>query len=69
MYWDLESTISIFIGNSLDGPLLAQVTVDALGEWEYRVEESSVQPDETRAISIQSSSGGTLINIPLNIRT
>ena len=61
--------ISIFIGNGLGGPLLAQVTVDPLGEWEYRVEGSSVQPDETRAISIQSSSGGTLLNIPLNIRT
>lgn len=61
--------ISIFIGNALGGPLLSQVSVDTLGEWEYRVEGSNVTPDETRAISIQSSSGGTLINVPLNIRT
>ena len=60
--------ISIFIGNTLNGPLLAQLTVDALGEWSYRIEDSDVLPDETRAISIQSSSGGTLLNIPLNIR-
>lgn len=64
-----EVIISIFIGNVLGGTLLSQVSVDSLGEWEYRVEGSTVQPDETRAISIQSSSGGTLINIPLNIRS
>lgn len=63
-----EVNISIFIGNELSGHLLSQVAVDTLGEWVYRVEGSSVQPDETRAISIQTSSGGTLINVPLNIR-
>ncbi|KQL35852.1 hypothetical protein [Psychrobacillus sp. FJAT-21963] len=63
-----EVIISIYIGNVSGGRLLSQVSVDTLGEWEYRVEGSTVQPDETRAISIQSSSGGTLNNIPLNIR-
>ena len=62
-----EVNISIYIGNALGGLLLSQVAVDSLGEWVYRVEVSSVQPDETRAISIQSSSGGTLINVPVNI--
>lgn len=61
-------TISIFIG-SPSGPLLSQVPVDPLGDWEYRIEGSNMQPDETRVISIQSSSGGTLNNVPLNIRT
>lgn len=61
-------TISIFNGSSLEDSLLAQVPVDALGEWAYRVEDSTTQPGETRAISIQSSSGGTLINVPINIR-
>jgi len=60
--------ITIFIGNTLSGTVLAVVPVDALGEWAYRIEPSSVQPDATRAISIQSSSGGTLLAIPLNIR-
>lgn len=63
-----EVIISIYIGNVSGGRLLSQVSVDTLGEWEYRVAGSTVQPDETRAISIQSSSGGTLNNIPLNIR-
>ena len=60
--------MTIFIGNALDGPILTQVPVDALGEWEYRVEGSTVEPDEMRAISIQSTSGSSLINIPLTIR-
>ena len=60
--------ITIYIGNTLDGPILSQVPVDALGEWEFRAEGSSVQPDAMRAISIQSTSGSSLINIPLTIR-
>lgn len=62
------STISIFIGNEAAGVLLAQVPVDTLGQWEYRFEGSDIQPDETRAISIQSSSGGTLLSAPITIR-
>ncbi|SOC43267.1 PKD domain-containing protein [Ureibacillus acetophenoni] len=62
------ATITIYIGNTLNGTVLAQVVTDALGEWEYRVEPSTVQPDATRAISIQSSSGGVLVNVPINIR-
>jgi len=64
----IGATISIFIGNSLSGLLLSQVAVDALGEWAYRIEGSSVLPDETRAVSIQSSSSATLLNVPLDIR-
>ncbi|MFS0577110.1 IPT/TIG domain protein [Sporosarcina sp. 179-K 3D1 HS] len=62
------AVISIFIGNEAAGVLLAQVPVDTLGEWEYRVEGSDRQPDETRAISIQSSSGDTLLSAPITIR-
>ncbi|WP_252502088.1 IPT/TIG domain protein [Sporosarcina sp. Marseille-Q4943] len=62
------AAISIYIGNETAGALLAQVPGDALGEWEYRVEGSTIQPDETRAISIQSSSGGTLPSVPITIR-
>ncbi|WP_226679213.1 PKD domain-containing protein [Mesobacillus jeotgali] len=61
-------TISIFIGNTLNGIVLAQVEADALGQWEYRVEPSAFQPDETRSISVQSSSGGAIANIPVTIR-
>jgi hypothetical protein len=60
--------ITIYLGNSLSGTILAEVEVDPQGVWEYRVEPSTVQPDETRSISIQSSAGGTLLNIPLTIR-
>ncbi|WP_019241013.1 MULTISPECIES: PKD domain-containing protein [Bacillus] len=60
--------ITIFIGNTLNGTVLSQVEVDALGVWQYRVEPSTIQPDATRAISIRSSSSGTLINVPINVR-
>jgi hypothetical protein len=60
--------ITIHLGNSLSGTILAEVEVDPLGVWVYRVEPSIVQPDATRSISIQSSAGGTLLNIPLTIR-
>ncbi|WP_019413656.1 hypothetical protein [Paenisporosarcina sp. TG20] len=62
-------TISIYIGTSPSGPLLSQVPVDSLGDFAYRIEGSNIEPDETRVITIQSSSGGALTNIPLNIRT
>ncbi|WP_075620257.1 PKD domain-containing protein [Paenisporosarcina indica] len=60
--------ISIYIGSTINGPLLSQVPVDDLGEWKYRVEGSSQLPGVTRSISIQSSVGGILNNIPLNVR-
>lgn len=60
--------ISIYIGSTLTGTLLSEVPVDALGNWEYRAEDSNEQPSDTRSISIQSSSGRSLLNIPLNIR-
>ena len=62
------SIITIFISNTLIGQVLTQVSADALGQWEYRIEPSNLVPNATRAISIQSSSGGTLINVPLNVR-
>ncbi|WP_078550094.1 PKD domain-containing protein [Litchfieldia alkalitelluris] len=62
------NTITIYLGNVLGGTILAEIPVDALGGWEYRVEPSNVQPDATRSISIQSSSGGVLVNVPINIR-
>jgi hypothetical protein len=60
--------ITIFNGDNLDAPILAQVEAEAFGEWLYRVEPSEVQPDGTRSISVQSSSGGSLINILVTIR-
>ncbi|MFT9598615.1 PKD domain-containing protein [Mesobacillus sp.] len=61
-------TITIFIGNTLNGIVLGQVEADALGQWEYRVEPSAFQPDGTRSISVESSSGGAIVNIPVTIR-
>ncbi|MBP1156684.1 MULTISPECIES: IPT/TIG domain protein [unclassified Paenibacillus] len=60
--------ITIHLGNNSNGPVLAQVDVDALGQWEYRIEGATMQPDATRSITIQSSSGGLLASVPITIR-
>ncbi|MEH7239240.1 PKD domain-containing protein [Bacillus sp. JJ1562] len=60
--------ISIYIGDSLNGTLLGQVEVDSLGDWVFREKPSALVPDESESISLQSSSGGTLINFLINVR-
>jgi K319L-like, PKD domain len=61
-------TITIYLGNGTSGNVLAQVNVDAIGLWIYRVQGAATQPDGTRAITVQSSSGGLLSSVPLTIR-
>ncbi|WP_044022787.1 PKD domain-containing protein [Bacillus sp. SG-1] len=61
-------TVTIYLGDDLNGPVLAEAIADNLGEWEFRVEGSSITPDNSRSISVQSSLGGTLLDIPINIR-
>jgi hypothetical protein len=61
-------TVTIYLGEGLDGTVLAETFADGLGNWEYRVEGSAVAPDASRSISVQSSAGGTLLDIPVNIR-
>lgn len=59
--------VKIYNGHALNGIVLAEVEVNELGVWEYQ-NTLSLQPNVMRAISIQSSAGGTLINVPLNVR-
>jgi hypothetical protein len=61
-------TITIYLGEDLNGTVLAEAFADTLGNWEYRIEGSTVIPDATRSISIDSSAGGSLLDIPVNIR-
>ncbi len=61
-------TITIFIGNNSNGPILANVEVDTLGQWRYRISGSVTLPDASRVITIQSTSGGILEAVPINIR-
>ncbi|WP_456271053.1 PKD domain-containing protein [Bacillus sp. AK031] len=61
-------TVTIYLGEDLNGTVLAETFADGLGNWEYRVEGSAIAPDASRSISVQSSAGGTLLDIPVNIR-
>lgn len=62
------NTITLRLGNTVSGPVLAEVAVDALGQWSYRAEGAAVAPDATRALTIQSSSGALLAGVPITIR-
>ena len=61
-------TITIYLGNNSNGSILAEVEVDPVGKWSYRISGSETQPDATRAVTIQSTSGGILEAVPINIR-
>ncbi|WP_421385122.1 PKD domain-containing protein [Bacillus salacetis] len=61
-------TITIYLGEDLNGTVLAETFADTLGNWQYRVEGSPVIPDASRSISVRSSAGGSLVDIPVNIR-
>ena len=61
-------TITIYIGNNSNGLILAKIEVDTLGQWRYRISGSETQPDASRAVTIQSTSGGLIEAVPINIR-
>ena len=75
--WRVEGTtdvpgpgvsVSIHIGSSTAGPVLAVADADALGVWSYREEGGEPQPDGARTVTLRSSSGGLLPAVPLTVR-
>ena len=60
------NTITVHIGNSLNGPVLGSASPDALGAWSVRL--IGPPPDATRTVSIESSRGGLLLGVPINVR-
>ncbi|MFJ8236471.1 PKD domain-containing protein [Ureibacillus sp. NPDC094379] len=61
-------TVTIFIGDTLSGFVLSEVDIDDDGDWAYEIDYSRKEPDDSRAISIQSSAGGVLRNVPIYVR-
>lgn len=61
-------TVTIFIGDTLSGFVLSEVDIDDAGDWAYEIDYSRKEPDDSRAISIQSSAGGVLRNVPIYVR-
>ena len=60
------NTITIHIGNTLTGTRLGTASPDALGAWSLRL--VGPPPDGTRTVSIESSRGGILLGVPINVR-
>ena len=60
------NTITIHIGNTLAGTRLGTASPDALGAWSLRL--VGPPPDGTRTVSIESSRGGVLLGVPINVR-
>ena len=73
--WRVEGTstvagagniITIYVGPTVGGTVLGTAVVDALGDWSFR-QRPSTMPQAT-SVSIQSSRGTRLQNIPVVIR-
>jgi hypothetical protein len=60
------NTITVHIGNTLSGTKLGIASPDALGAWSVRL--VGPPPDGTRTVSIESSRGGVLLGVPINVR-
>jgi len=60
------NTITVHIGNSLAGTTIGTASPDALGAWSVRL--AGPPPDATRTVSIESTRGGTLLAVAVNVR-
>jgi len=61
------NTITIHIGPTLAGPVLGTVAVDVTGAWDFVLKSSSIRPDSTNTVSVESTKGGRRLAIPLQI--
>jgi hypothetical protein len=60
------NTVTVHIGNTLNGTKLGTAVPDALGTWSVRL--IGPPPDGTRTVSIESTRGGILLGVPINVR-
>jgi VCBS repeat-containing protein len=60
------STVTLFLGPNLSGATIGTAAVGNDGSWSFR-QRATVQPDGSNTISVQSSTGAQLHNVPLTI--
>jgi hypothetical protein len=60
------NTITVHIGNTLAGTKLGTASPDALGAWSVRL--PGPPPDGSRTVSIESTRGGILLGVAVNVR-
>ncbi|MFQ5627131.1 MAG: multicopper oxidase domain-containing protein [bacterium] len=59
------NTMTFYVGNTLNGPVIGTKSVDSSGNWRFRKGNSPLVPDSTNTISVQSSNGTTVLGVPL----
>ncbi len=65
---DTSATITVFVGPTLDGPVLGTAPVSSTGQWSLNLLNAAIGPDATATVSFRSSNGGMLLAQPVQIR-
>jgi hypothetical protein len=74
--WDIRGTtsvpgpgnqVTIHLGPTLDGPVIAIVDSDVTGNWRWNPKGTSIVPDATQSISIESQQGGKQLGFVLRV--
>ncbi|MEQ1591970.1 MAG: Ig-like domain-containing protein [Thiobacillaceae bacterium] len=64
----IGATITVHVGSVLGPVVLGSSTVTAGGTWTLNLINSSIRPDASRTISIESTGGASRLSIPLVVR-
>jgi hypothetical protein len=62
------NTITIHIGRTLTGPVLGTIGVDTAGAFDFVVRSSSIKPDPTNTVSLESTKGGQALAVPVQVQ-
>lgn len=61
-------TVTIRLGPTAAGPILAVVDVDTLGDFRFRQQNSTILPGNATSVTLISTAGRVLLGVPLTIR-
>ncbi len=61
------STVTVYVGTTVGGAVIGTTTVTADGRWELRTPRSAILPDGSGAISVASSTGASVLNVPVQM--
>jgi hypothetical protein len=62
------ATLTIHLGATLGGAVVGTTTAAANGSWSFRELGSTVPPDASRQVSIESTGGGTRLGVNVTVR-
>lgn len=60
--------VTVHLGPTLAGPIIGTTAPDAVGAWKLVVKNSTLPPDATETVSIESSLGGQQLAYPVRIK-